>query len=71
MRIVDELGPAANHHVGKTTAAGKERETVYILVMKKTELAKVIHEWIADDKVRATSSCTTRRPPKSRWVAIG
>jgi len=44
---------------------------VYILVMKKTELAKVIHEWIADDKVRATSSCTTRRPPKSRWVAIG
>jgi type III restriction enzyme len=32
---------------------GRDREPVYILVVKNTKLAKVIHEWIAEDKTPA------------------
>ena len=32
---------------------GRNREPVYILVVKNTKLAKVIHEWIAEDKTPA------------------
>ena len=56
------MGTAAHHHAGKSLAGGvralervkgRDREPVYILVVKNTKLAKVIHEWIAEDKTPA------------------
>jgi type III restriction enzyme len=38
---------------GESREAKQGREPVYILVVKNTKLAKVIHEWIAEDKTPA------------------